>query len=151
MLCFRRFSEDLWVDKLSVVVPCELRFRDPVGALLQLLCQQLDTDGQTLGYQVVSAFNEAFNNLTQYAYPDREGEVEIQIELRSDRLIIELHDDGERFDFDEVDAPDLGEMPESGLGIFIMRSFMSEVRYHPGGEKNVLRMERRLDDETGEP
>jgi serine/threonine-protein kinase RsbW len=139
------------VDKLSVVVPCDMRFRDPVGALLQLLCQPLGADGETLGYQVVSAFNEAFNNLSQYAYPDRAGDVEIQVELRSDRLIIELHDDGERFDFDEVEAPDLGEMPESGLGIFIMRSFMSEVCYQPGGEKNVLRMERRLDDETGEP
>ena len=77
--------------------------------------------------------------------------MEIQVELRADRLIIELHDDGERFDFDAVEAPDLGEIPECGLGIFIMRSFMSEVCYHPGGEKNVLRMERRLDDETGEP
>jgi len=135
------------VDKLTVVVPCELRFRDAVGALLQQICQQIGAqDGQTLGYQVVSAFNEAFNNLCQYAYPDRKGEVELELELSPDLLVLKLHDDGERFDFEEVEAPDLGEIPESGLGIFIMRSFMSEVCYHPGGEKNVLRMERRLGD-----
>jgi anti-sigma regulatory factor (Ser/Thr protein kinase) len=136
-------------EKLVVVVPCVLRFRDPVGALIQQVCQQLPGHGadQTLGFQVVSAFNEAFNNLCQYAYPDGRGDIEVRIEILEEALVIELCDEGETYNYEEVSVPDLTDIPESGLGIFIIRSFMSEVAYSPGataGAKNVLRMVRQL-------
>lgn len=139
-------------ERLAIVVPCALRFRDPVGALIQQICQQLDQTEpraeQTLGFQVVSAFNEAFNNLCQYAYPGGAGEVEVRLEIRPDRLIIELWDEGATYDLAEVTLPDLEDLPESGLGLFIIRSFMSEVEYLPRAEgaRNVLRLVRQLPD-----
>lgn len=135
-------------DRLSITVPSDLRYRDAVGALIQQICSRLrpEDKGRTLGFQVVSAFNEAFNNLCRHAYQDR-GEIEILLEIHLNELVIELRDEGRIFDFDSVEMPDLMEMPESGLGIFIIRSFMTEVEYRPGtdGAKNVLRMVRALD------
>jgi serine/threonine-protein kinase RsbW len=138
-------------DRLFITVPSDLRYRDAVGALIQQICTRLrPEDKEALGFQVVSAFNEAFNNLCRYAYLDYgRGEIEILLEIHLDELVIELRDEGRVFDFDSVEMPDLMEMPESGLGIFIMRSFMTEVEYRPGtdGAKNVLRMVRSLDGE----
>lgn len=139
-------------DRLFITLPSDLRYRDAVGALIQQICSRLRAEdtGQMLGFQVVSAFNEAFNNLCRYAYGGHgQGEIEILLEIYPDELVIELRDEGRIFDFDSVEMPDLLEMPESGLGIFIIRSFMTEVEYRPGtdGAKNVLRMVRILDEE----
>lgn len=133
-------------DRLSMALPCNLRYRNPVGALLQQLCGQLATEPR-LGYQVVSAFNEAFNNLAQHAYPSGPpGQVEVVVEILPGQLVIELRDEGRTFDLKQIAPPDLEQLPESGMGVYIMRSFMSEVAYTPGqaGSKNVLRMVKRL-------
>ena len=135
-------------DRLAITVPCDLRYRDAVGAAIQELCSRLERSGATPGltYQVVSAFNEAFNNVVQYAHDGSPGEVEVTVEIHPDRLDIELMDRGRSFPFDEIETPDLSLLPESGLGLFIIRSFMSDVQYAPGerGEPNRLRMVRLL-------
>jgi serine/threonine-protein kinase RsbW len=137
-------------NQVSITIPCELRYRDPVGALLLSVCQQLEQNGAEtgLGIQVVSAFNEAFNNLTQYAYdPPTSGVVDVELTIADGELSLSLLDSGNTFDLDTVQDPDLNELPETGLGIFIIRSFMTDVSYEPGsgGRKNRLRMVRRLD------
>ena len=52
-------------------------------------------------------------------------------------------DYGNSFAFDDVPTPDLDALPESGLGIFIIKSFMDEVSY-VAGAPNVLRMVKRI-------
>lgn len=144
------------MDRLSIIVPCDLRFRDSVGALIHHVCQRLEQEGVEpgLSYQVVSAFNEAFNNLAQYAYePTRPGVVEVHLELTPTQIALELRDTGRTFDFQAVESPDLTELPESGLGIFIIRSFMTDVIYRPGagdGQPNQLRMIRTLGGRLGQ-
>ena len=134
---------------MQVTVPCDLRYRDAVGALIQQVCQRLEHEGAEtgLGFQVVSAFNEAFNNLVQYAYPPPDhGLVEVELAIGQDQLTLELLDSGATFELDAVESPDLDGLPETGLGIFIIRSFMTDVSYQAGsgGEKNRLRMIRQL-------
>jgi len=125
----------------------DLRYRNAASAFLHEICIRLEADGEGKDFsdQVLSAFNEAFNNVSIHAY-EAPGPLEILVELDPEFLAIELHDQGCPFDLEGVSLPDLEQLPESGLGIFIMRSFMSEVRYTPGssGAKNILRMVRRL-------
>ena len=136
-------------ERVVITVPCDLRYRDAVGALIQQTCQRLEHEGAEtgLGFQVVSAFNEAFNNLVQYAYPaPASGQVDVELTIGQEELALELLDSGATFEFDAVESPDLTGLPETGLGIFIIRSFMTDVSYQAGsgGEKNRLRMIRRL-------
>jgi serine/threonine-protein kinase RsbW len=94
--------------------------------------------------QVVSAFSEAWNNAICHAYVGgRTGDVEIQIEPHADRLIIRLLDWGKSFDLRSVPSPDLDSLPESGLGVFIIRSFMDDVDY-TAGRPNTLTMTKSL-------
>jgi serine/threonine-protein kinase RsbW len=92
---------------------------------------------------VVSAVGEAFNNIVLHGYAGKnDGVIEMEIRTDPDRIVIELRDYGESFDLDAVATPNLDLLPESGLGIFIMRAFMS-IRYRPG-RPNVLTLSKSL-------
>ena len=96
--------------------------------------------------QVVSAVSEAFNNVVLHGYanqPEGEGLIDLAIELEDDGIRVEMRDWGASFDPTSVPVPELDALPESGLGLFIMRSFM-DIAYHPG-HPNLLTLSKRLE------
>jgi serine/threonine-protein kinase RsbW len=93
------------------------------------------------------ALTEAASNSVRHAYSSDEegGVVEISYELRPDRLVIEVTDEGEGFDPAEAEgAPE--ELSEGGLGIAIIRAIADEVEIgtQPGGRGSRLRFEKAL-------
>jgi len=81
------------------------------------------------------ALTEACSNSVRHAYGDEEGQVEISFELRADRLVVEVADDGFGFEPAEAARADDGsELTEGGLGIAIIRSVADEVEI--GGRGN---------------
>ena len=138
---------------IVVTVPIHLDFRDPVGAMIRNVCARLEASGRLragTGDQVISAFNEAFNNLAIHGAATVTGEprCQIEVEVSVEQLVLRLKDRGRGFDI-EAERPDptVSEPGEGGYGLHIIRSFMSEVRYMLGvnGEANVLTMVRGLD------
>jgi serine/threonine-protein kinase RsbW len=93
------------------------------------------------------ALTEACSNSVRHAYPGREGVVEIVYELRDDRLVIEVADDGEGFGRvpEQASAEDLA---EGGLGIAIIRSLADElvIGAGAGGRGSRLRFVKLLRD-----
>jgi serine/threonine-protein kinase RsbW len=93
------------------------------------------------------ALTEAASNSVRHAYAgdDDAGVVEISYELRPDRLVIEVTDEGEGFDPAEADGP-AEELSEGGLGIAIIRAIADEVEIgtQPGGKGSRLRFEKEL-------
>ena len=75
------------------------------------------------------ALTEATSNSVRHAYGEGEGHVEISFELRKDRLVVEISDDGAGFEplaaGSEGSAED--ELSEGGLGIAIIRSIADEL------------------------
>lgn len=138
---------------IAVTVPIHLDYRDPVTALIRSVCSRLERDGHAsagTGDQVVSAFNEAFNNLVIHGskWLPEGARCEVEIEVTGTQLILRLKDHGRGFDLDaERPDPTRIEPREGGYGLHIIRSFMSEVRYQlgAGGEPNVFTMVRALD------
>jgi len=105
--------------------------------------QDAGHDGDEFEAQAVSAFGEAFNNVAIHGFREMAvGDVDIEISWTADQIVIEMTDSGRSFDPDTVEPPALDELPEGGMGIFIMRSFMDEVAYKPG-PPNVLRLVKR--------
>ncbi len=133
-------------------VPGSLRYRDlavrVVGAAAKLVGVS-DDSGPTrinrdFDHQIISAFGEAFNNVAIHSYRGQVmGEVEVEVDIGSAHITVRLRDWGRSFALDDVPLPDLESMPESGLGLFIIRSFMDEVQYLPGSP-NVLSMTKHL-------
>jgi serine/threonine-protein kinase RsbW len=134
-------------------VPGNLRYRDLAVRVVAAACklvgredddseEQLRDDRQ-FDAAVVSSFGEAFNNVSIHSYRGSKGDLEIEIEVFSDRITIRLIDYGITFDPMLVPEPDLAALPESGMGIYIMRSFMDDVTYK-SGSPNVLSMTKYL-------
>ena len=75
------------------------------------------------------ALTEACTNSVRHAYADGQGSVEILYELHSDRLVVEVRDDGAGFD--PPDQPgaalDGQELNEGGLGIAIIEALADEL------------------------
>ncbi len=86
------------------------------------------------------ALTEACSNSVRHAYGDAEGHVAISFELRDDRLIVEVADDGTGFVPLPADEGD-GELTEGGLGIAIIRALTDEldIGSQPGGKGSRLR------------
>jgi serine/threonine-protein kinase RsbW len=100
--------------------------------------------GRDFGADVLSAVGEAYNNIVLHGYAGRErGSVQVKIHNCSDWVRVELRDTGVSFDPREARQPDLASLPESGIGIFLMRSMVDEVSY-VAGCPNVLTLVKRL-------
>jgi serine/threonine-protein kinase RsbW len=92
------------------------------------------------------ALTEACSNSVRHAYGDaRDGVVQIVYELRPDRLVIEVTDEGGGFD--PARSPPEGEdLSEGGLGIAIIRAIADQVEIgaKPDGKGSRLRFEKAL-------
>jgi serine/threonine-protein kinase RsbW len=73
------------------------------------------------------ALTEACSNSVRHAYDEgREGVVEIRYELCSDRIAIQVTDDGSGFDPETLERAQ-EELDEGGLGIAIIRALTDEL------------------------
>jgi serine/threonine-protein kinase RsbW len=140
------------MDMIKLSVPATLPYRDVVLRVVASTCRLVRTNRGTMqdpsrsshefDDKVVSAVGEAFNNVAIHAYRDRPaGLVELELEVDPRGITIRLKDDGVGFDPTAEQAPQLETLPESNMGLYIVRSFMDQVTYRRGSapeDPNVL-------------
>ena len=92
---------------------------------------------------------EAVTNVILYAYPKEEHEyIHLTAKEQDGKLIFILTDSGKAFD--PTQAPDADitlsadDRQIGGLGIFLIRKIMNEVKYERIEGKNVLTLEKEL-------
>ncbi|UIJ70431.1 ATP-binding protein [Aurantimonas sp. HBX-1] len=102
------------------------------------------------------ALVEAMTNVIKHGYAGRkDGRLEVGIALYSDRVVIEIKDNAPPIPPSHVqrapeavfafDPADIENLPEGGMGLALIRMNMDEVQYIPHGDRNLLRMTKRLD------
>jgi len=89
------------------------------------------------------AFDELLNNIIVYGYNDEgEHEIEIDVELKGERLVINIADDGIPFNPFKQNPPDtmlsVEERNVGGLGIHIVKNLMDEYNYKRNVDKNII-------------
>ena len=94
------------------------------------------------------ACEEIVMNVTSYAYPEgAEGFLDVDIQ-KTDRITIRFEDGGVPFNPLEQKNPDTGlswkKRHIGGLGIFLIRRKMDNVRYAYEDNKNVLTIEKAI-------
>jgi serine/threonine-protein kinase RsbW len=143
-------------DKLLVQTPGHGSYLAYIRAVVGDLARKVGFDEEEVA-KIEMAVDEACSNVVRHAYsPDkkwcwqqRDPEIRLDIHVEGSRLIIEINDHGQRFDFANYHPATmedhLREMKPGGYGILIMRNFMDEVQYSTNDQTgNTLRMVKYL-------
>lgn len=80
----------------------------------------------------VSAFLEVLNNVVLHAYQLAEAQIEVLGQFTATEVRVDLCHFGLGFDMRQIAEPDLASLPEGGMGLFIAKSLLDELRYEPG-------------------
>lgn len=110
-------------------------------AELLMLCDVAEQDPAMYGVQL--AAHETCANVIDHAYGgDFHQRIAVTLSLcRAERrIVVELHDTGSAFAFDDVPSPNLDEPQEHGYGLFLIRSVMDEVVYQSTSDGNNWRL-----------
>lgn len=92
---------------------------------------------------------EAVVNVINYAYPKEEHQyIYLSATMKDGSIVLVLTDTGKEFDPTTAPEADItlsaDERQIGGLGIFLIRQIMNEVKYERIEGKNVLTLEKKL-------
>jgi len=126
----------------NIILPAKLENLD---AMVGFIGEGAENQGfvQKTIHQIHLACEEALVNVIHYAYPDGNGDIELTYDLNEEKgFVIEIIDRGVPFDPLSLPEPDIGASIEDrkigGLGVYMMRNIMDEVRYKREGDRNIL-------------
>jgi serine/threonine-protein kinase RsbW len=148
-----KYTQENGCNIVALTVPAKIECRDMVLRTVSAACKLVMPHARVRGsyqseltHHLVSAVSEAYNNIVLHGYAGREpGSIEVHFESCREWMRIMIKDTGISFDPSQAIPPDLDSLPESGLGVFIMRSLVDEMTYE-AGETNVLTLLKRLDE-----
>lgn len=97
--------------------------------------------------QVNISIDEVFHNIVSYAYDEKNGKIEIQIESGDPvKLVLIFKDSGTPFNPLENADPDItlssDDREAGGLGIFMVKKLMDNVTYSYENGQNILKLEK---------
>ena len=96
--------------------------------------------------QITVCLEEMYVNVAHYAYGDGQGDVTMQLDCAPGSCSIVLIDSGMAFDPLAKADPDITLSAEErgigGLGIFMVKKSMDEVRYERDGDRNIFYMKK---------
>lgn len=93
--------------------------------------------------EMAIAFEEAFVNVCNYAYPNKDGSVEVSIEKDENKITISIWDSGIPYDSVTVPLKEITPDQVGGHGIRLMREYC-DMTYEYVDGKNHLTMIKRL-------
>lgn len=100
--------------------------------------------------QIDVAIDELFSNIAQYAYAPGTGPATVRVETEQDprAVILTFIDRGVPFDPLAAEDPDITAPAEErsigGLGVFLVKKTMDDVRYERRDGQNILRITKRM-------
>jgi anti-sigma regulatory factor (Ser/Thr protein kinase) len=123
---------------------------------LKILCRQLESVGDALGlprrfvFEINLALDELFTNIISYGFNDRsEHAIQVRIAADDGMLTITVEDDGVPFNPIARAEPRLPATVEDctigGLGIYLIKNLMDDIRYRRRQDKNVLTLKKRIE------
>lgn len=132
----------------SYTFPARFEFLDDIREFVAEVARENDFDEKEV-YSLQLAADEAASNIIEHAYAeDWNATFDVACNILGDAIIITMRDKGEPFDISNVKPPDitadLSERQIGGLGIYLMRKLMDEVRYESNSRTgNLLTMIKR--------
>ncbi len=132
------------VKKEEVIIPAQMSY-------LRQVRDFIDQIGRKYRYnhKIINSFklvvDEACTNIIRHGYRDiKNGQIAVRAIIRRLSLTIVIVDNGKSFDPRQVQNPDLNKYinigKKGGLGIFMMRKLMDDIKYNVTERGNELRL-----------
>ena len=117
-----------------------------------LIDEELEAAGCPMATQITIdiAVEELFVNIASYAYDGKSGPATVQVTIHKDPLTAEIIfiDNGKQYDPLAKPDPDVTlaakDRTKGGLGIFMVKNSMDDVKYEYKDGKNVLTLIKNL-------
>lgn len=102
-----------------------------------------------LGYTINLAIEELLTNTISHGFEPGPGHaIEVRIGIEPGEAVVEVIDNARPFDPTRAPAPDLDASIEDrlvgGLGVYLVKSMMDEMRYRREGGRNHVTLKKRL-------
>lgn len=129
---------------VEVDIPNDVRYIENVVELVRRECLELSYGTRQLMLNVPVALTEALSNAILRGNGDDPAKhVHVRAEVDSERLVVEVGDEGDGFDLDAscIDPTIPGNIDrEDGRGLFLMRKLMDRVERIEMPHGSVVRM-----------
>ena len=129
---------------VEVDIPNDVRYIENVVELVRRECLELSYGKRQLMLNVPVALTEALSNAILRGNGDDPAKhVHVRAEVDSERLVVEVGDEGDGFDLDAslIDPTVPGNIDrEDGRGLFLMRKLMDHVERIEMPHGSVVRM-----------
>jgi serine/threonine-protein kinase RsbW len=132
----------------NVTFPARFEFLDEIREFVAEVAREGGFTEKEI-YSLQLAADEAASNIIEHAYEGiSNAALDVTCNMRGDTLTITMHDTGRYFDPSKVKKPDLkadlSDRQIGGLGVYLMRKLMDEVRYESNSKTgNLLTMTKR--------
>ena len=132
----------------NITFPARFEFLDEIREFVAKVAHEGGFTEKEI-YSLQLAADEAATNIIEHAYDGvSDADFDITCEMRGDTLVITMHDTGMPFDPSSVKQPNLkanlADREIGGLGVYLMRKLMDEVRYEANSRTgNLLTMTKR--------
>lgn len=130
-----------------LIISADVSFLVVIRHFVQVAGSQLGVTAAALE-EVVHAVDELSANSILHGYQGAPGRLEIRCRVEGEALVITLRDQAPAFDPTSQPDPDLAAPLEArgvgGLGIYLSRTMMDEMRYRrlPAGENELTLVKR---------
>lgn len=99
---------------------------------------------------IVICVIEALNNVITHSYKMDESKlIDINVEVKDSEFTVDIYDEGiSRTNFEkpvlDFDPDDIENLPEGGMGLFIIDNLMDSTDYKSADGKNIFTMKKKL-------
>jgi len=133
------------IKEIKLIIDSDLANVSLIGMAVNKICTQIPLNNIE-AYQIETCIVEAVTNVIKHAYRNETGhDVTVFIKLYLDQITFLVCDTGKSMNPEqsadlEFDPDDLENLPEGGMGLFIIHKIMNEVSYKTIENRNVLTM-----------
>lgn len=132
----------------SIIIANEISEIGKLNAFIEEIGNEFSL-GPDVVFNLTLVLEEAVVNIINYAYPKEDHEwIYLSARMHDDSIVLVLTDTGK--EFDPTMAPDADislsadEREIGGLGIFLIRQIMNEVKYERIEGKNILILQKKI-------
>lgn len=114
-------------DHLSISVPNKAEYVNVIRLTASSIASRVGFDIEEIE-DIKVAVAEACTNAIKHGMKNHKENFDVEFDIECDKMMINIKDKGVGFSLEEIEEPDLINPKEGGLGIFIIKTLMDEVK-----------------------